>query len=161
MIIRTTALLAKKLRVEPIPNLDLNPNILEDWCANYFRLGNVHLVLFMDSKTLLPLVIEATPYKDLFTRFHFELKIYLKSLGYEDVSKTIECSLEFGKCHDRTLSGIMIKFVNSLKLDYENGDLHPSDVRRMTMELSDEIIGSRYRASPLDLLKAEVDLHKD
>lgn len=160
MIIRPTAILAKKLGLEVGPNSESNSKILEDWHANYFRLGKVHLVLFTDSETLLPIVIKAAPYKDLFIRFQLELNIYLKSLGYEDISKSLDSSLKTGKPMDRSITGVMVRFVDNLKFYYEDGHLHPEDIRGMTMDLSDQIVGSKYRAAPLDLLKRKVVLFK-
>jgi hypothetical protein len=156
LVICPTKSLAKKLKVQ-LPGVTIGPeNFMWEWYANDFRFENSNLILFMNSQTYLPIVLKAAPYRDVVQRFEKELETFLAGLGFEAQMRNFPSEIVFSKTQDRSVLGVMNRFINDLSyFQYEVG-LSANDTQSISLKLANELVGSKNYKTPLEMFAEKI-----
>jgi hypothetical protein len=88
LTIRPTKMLAKRLRLEVPAAIPVVTNRLADWCAHEFRLGRYRYLMFCNTASLYPVVMQATAVTNglkLVARMMGGLQTCLKGDGLEKI----------------------------------------------------------------------------
>lgn len=151
LIIHPTRSLVKKLHVT-LQDVDLRPAFLDEWYCNNFKFSKIDFVIFVNPETYLPLVLRATPYRDLVVRFSIELSAYLKKIGYSALASSEDSKATFAKAQDRVTLGIMTQFIKDLQAEDDPGRIRPENAWAMTARLGATLVGGPKYKTPLERL---------
>jgi hypothetical protein len=116
--LRPTARLLKRLRVPLTIEPRATTTRLGDWYANLLHVGRQQLVLAVSEKTLLPVVVPATPHPTLVPRLRVAVAEVLDRLAIasEPVEQELASMAEgaYGKTTNRQVLGVMVDLAKGL-----------------------------------------------
>lgn len=103
---------------------------LGDWCANAVSVRRQHVVLAVSGITLLPVLVEAAPYKTMTSRFVVAMSEILRAIGVRDpdICAEVEAMRELvvAPTNDRRVLGSMNDFAWMMQgyIEHEPSLLH-------------------------------------
>ena len=119
VVLRCTQKLSRRLKVAPALESVQSSTRLGDWFANLFYLGRQPLIIFVSSKTLLPVILPARNMRAVADQLRIGLGGHLQRLGVP--RQAIERELfemaqhAFAPTNSRSVLGTMNDFVGSLQ----------------------------------------------
>jgi hypothetical protein len=120
---------------------------LGDWYATFLILERQHLILFVAEKTLLPVLVRASPASSLVPRFRFATREVLLALGVGRSRVDLEIAamepVRFDKTQNPPLLGSMNDFIRMLRA----GALKPT-LLGSSLELAQAPCGPLQMESP-------------
>src|SRR5688500_17470814 len=114
LTLRCTQKLMKRMKVKPV-DAAASSTVLGDWYANYVILQRRHLVICCAQRSLLPVVVAASPLSTLVERIRDGLGMLLRDLGVPESSIVRELDamndVVFAKTNDRSIVGVLNDYV--------------------------------------------------
>lgn len=154
--LRCTAKLLKVLRGELVANPSPPRNRLGEWTANLFRFGRTAYVVAVNEHTRLGLVVKATPYATLPTRFSEQLCESLIALGIEHDQAADEAKASqptsFAPSNSSSVLATLTRYYFDLEAFIHYDGPQPASV--LSARLLDEIILSpKHIGRPADRVR--------
>jgi len=112
--LRATGALLARWKVRPEPEPPRCETVLGDWFATFARYGRRQLLIAMSGKTLLPIVLDVAPARELVPCLSIELMKVLVTLGAPDDAINAELAkmteVTIAKTNDRRVVGSLTEF---------------------------------------------------
>ena len=166
MIIRTTANLAKKIKVKPLPNIERADSHLMDWHCNYFLLHRYQTIILTNSVSLISLVFggagitnQATFTKAVIKHLVDYFRDWELDLQSEEFSQIKPEDIVIAKTDDRSVLGSITDLIWLAKNHRFTGRFYLGDLsfqlNQTPMGMLDiylpfgrflELVGDQYRS---------------
>lgn len=150
-VIRGTAKLLRRLKVEVVSDAPPPANRLGDWYANLLFVGREQLVLFTSAITLLPVLVPLTQSKTLVSRFATALESVLAELGgpAERIREEVAAldAVVFARTRSRQVLGSMNDF--AFMFEYERRGGSQRNLREASLGLAKSPCSPIAMDSPL------------
>jgi hypothetical protein len=118
LVIRATAKVLKKLKVEVVEEPPPSSGVLGDWYCNFAIIQKQHILLCVSQKTLLPIILSAKDLASFPTRLRHELGEVLAQIGVSPEKIATELSsmesVLISKTASRQILGSMNDFLHML-----------------------------------------------
>jgi len=142
VIIRPTATLAKRARVQPETKLTSKSSTrLGDWYALDFVIQRRQYILCLSENARLSVVLSAAPYSTFFVRLLHSLKKILKALGVEQGEIDLELDemkkVAFAKTLNRSIIGSLNEARRMLEGEADIGRFQQEDLIAEALYLAD------------------------
>ncbi len=140
MIIRTTASLAKRLKLKLGPTSEKSTTTLGDWYCNDVILNRRHFILGVSSNSRVALLIHAAPYSSFFKRLPVAIHQLAVAIGVNEEGLKSElvamASVTLAKTEDRSIIGSMTDYRRNLEYMIEARRLDLDDLISISLRLS-------------------------
>jgi hypothetical protein len=124
LTLRCTARLLDRLKTRPEAAPAASTTRLGDWYANLLHIGRIQLVLAVSERTLLPVLIPASPASSLVPRLRVGVVEVLRAIGVpEEGIREEEDAMSddaFAKTNNRVVVGVMVEFAKALEFTWES-----------------------------------------
>lgn len=145
--LRCTARLATRLRVKLESTSPEPTTRLGDWYANLVHVGRQQFVLAISDRTLLPVVVLASPGTSLVPRLRAAIVELLGALGIPGAAIETEHAAmtesRFGRTNNRQVLGVLVDFAKTLPYYLESA----TSLSSVSLQLSDTPCSPLYKTS--------------
>ncbi len=117
-------------------------------------------MIFVNPETFLPIVLEASPWRSLISRFYLRLESDLNQLECLDLFRTQNADARFVRTRDRSTIGVMVDFVKMIQFGNGSKELGREDTSAMADRLRRVPIMARKGANPLEMLRSKVQAER-